>query len=217
MTQFKKTLFKHFAAVAKAMANPNRMEILELLSQCEYSVEELANRTGLSVANTSHHLQQLRGTGLLISRKEAQRVFYGLSGGDVLTLMKSIQTVAENHIEQVDELISDYLLSKDELEPVSRNELLNRVEEGSVIVLDVRPAMEYQAGHLPTAINLTVEELKQRFADLSPDQEIVAYCRGPHCILSFEAVEFLRLKGFKVRRLEEGFPEWRSAGLPIHS
>ncbi|ABV37732.1 transcriptional regulator, ArsR family [Shewanella sediminis HAW-EB3] len=216
MSQFKKSLNEQFSVIAKAMSNPNRLEMLEFLAQCEYSVDDLAKVMGLSVANTSHHLQQLRLAGLVASRKEAQRVFYRLKGDGVVELMASMKRVAESHVTEVKELVNTYLYSKDEMEPIPREELLKRASEGSVTVIDVRPSVEYASGHLPGAINLTVEELKKQFSVIEPNQEVIAYCRGAHCILAFEAVEFLRSKGFQTRRLEDGFPEWKSAGFPIN-
>lgn len=215
MSTFKKSLFEQFAQIAKAMSSGNRLEMLEFLAQCEYSVEELANLMKLSVANTSHHLQQLRQAGLVTTRKEAQRVFYRLNGEDVIELLESLRCVAERHLEEVDHLVHTYLDSKDSMEPIPREELLQRAKEGSVAVLDVRPPAEYAAGHLPGAVNIPLAELKKHLAEFDPQQEIVAYCRGPYCVLAFEAVKLLRGKGFKVRRLQDGYPEWKLAGLPV--
>lgn len=215
MTTFKKDLFEQFALIAKAMSNGNRLEILEFLAQCEYSVEDLANVMKLSVANTSHHLQQLRQAGLVTTRKEAQRVFYRLNGEDVIELLDSLRRVAGRHLEEVDHLVHTYLDSKDNMEPIPRDELMQRASEGSVTVLDVRPQVEYAAGHLPGAVNIPLADLKKQLAEFDANQEIVAYCRGPYCILAFEAVKTLRKMGFKARRLEDGYPEWKSAGLPV--
>jgi rhodanese-related sulfurtransferase/DNA-binding transcriptional ArsR family regulator len=215
MTTFKKELFEQFAQIAKAMSNANRLEMLEFLAQCEYSVEELAQLTKLSVANTSHHLQQLRQAGLVTTRKEAQRVFYRLNGEDVTELMENLRHVAERHLEEVDHLVHAYLDSKDGMEPIPREALLERAREGAVMVLDVRPSAEYAAGHLPGAVNIPLAELKKRLAEFDPQQEIVAYCRGPYCVLAFEAVKLLRSKGFRIRRLQDGYPEWKRAGLPV--
>jgi len=217
IASFKKTLFAQFASAAKALSNGNRLEILELLAQCEYSVEDLAKITALSVANTSHHLQQLRQAGLVTSRKEAQRVYYRLSGEDVMVLLDSLQSVAERHVADVGRLVDTYLTAKDGMEPISRDELTRRAKAGSVTVLDVRPAAEYAAGHLPEAVNVPLKELKKHLGEFDPRREIVAYCRGPYCILAFEAVKLLRGKGFRARRLQDGYPEWKRAGLPITS
>lgn len=215
MSSFKKALFEQFAQVAKAMSSGYRLEILEFLAQCEYSVEDLARVMKLSVANTSHHLQQLRHVGLVTTRKEAQRVFYRLNGGDVVELMDSLRQVAERHLEEVNHLVDTYLNSKDEMEPIPREELLQRAREGSVTVLDVRPPAEYAAGHLPDAVNIPLSELKKHIAAFDPKHEIIAYCRGPYCVLAFEAVQLLRSQGFHIRRLQDGFPEWKQAGLPV--
>jgi len=217
MSGFKKSLFEQFAHIAKAMASGNRLEILEFLAQCEYSVEDLATVMGLTVANTSHHLQQLRHAGLVSTRKEAQRVFYRLSGDDVMDLVHSLRQVAERHLAEVNQLVDTYLVSKDSMEPIPRTELLERARQGLVTVLDVRPPAEYAAGHLPGAVNIPLAELEKHLSELDPGQEVVAYCRGPHCVLAFDAVARLREKGLKARRLQDGFPEWKQAGLPVES
>jgi rhodanese-related sulfurtransferase/DNA-binding transcriptional ArsR family regulator len=217
MSRFKKKLFGQFAQIAKAMSSGNRLEMLEFLAQCEYSVEDLARAMGLSVANTSHHLQQLRHAGLVTTRKEGQRVFYRINGEDVNELVGNLRNVAERHLSEVDQLVSTYLTSKDSMEPIPREELIQRVKEGSVTVLDVRPQVEYAAGHLPGAVNIPLTELKKHLGELNPEHEIVAYCRGPYCVLAFEAVKQLRAKGFHVRRLQDGYPEWKNAGLPVES
>jgi len=212
---FKQQLFGQFARVAKALSHANRLELLEFLAQSERSVEELANVAALSVANTSQHLQQLRQAGLVTSRKQGQKVYYQLSGDDVVGLFESLRHVAGRHLAEVNQLVGNYLYIKDSLEPLPREELLQRVRDDLVTVIDVRPAIEYAAGHLPGAINIPIAELEQHLAELDPAQEIVAYCRGPHCVLAFDAVARLREKGLKARRLEDGYPEWKSAGLPV--
>ena len=212
---FKQDLFAQFARVGKALSNGNRLEILEYLAQAERSVEELAKVAGLSVANTSQHLQQLRQIGLVHSSKRGLKVYYRISGDDVVDLLDILRQVAERHLADVSQLINAYLTVKDELEPVPRDELMHRVKQGLVTVLDVRPQEEYIAGHLPGAINIPPDELEQRLQSLDPQQEVVAYCRGPHCVMSFDAVEKLREKGIKASRLEDGFPEWKSAGYPV--
>ena len=217
MANFKKALFEQFAHIAKVMGSSNRLEMLDFLAQCEYSVENLAGVMGLSVANTSHHLQLLRNAGLVTTRKQAQRVFYSLSGGDVVDLVSNLRNVAERHLAEVNQLINTYLASKDSLEPIPREVLFERVRQGLVTVLDVRPVDEYEAGHLPGAINIPLSKLEQHLQALDSKQEVVAYCRGPHCVLAFEAVERLREKGFNARRLQDGFPEWKQAGLPVES
>ncbi len=214
-SSFKQRLFKQFSRVAKAMSNPNRLELLEFLAQTERNVEELARLTGLSVANTSQHLQQLRQAGLVVSRKQGLKVYYSLSGDDIVTLLHSLRQVAERHLAEVDKLVNSYLTVKDALEPVPREALLQRARQGLVTVVDVRPPEEFRAGHLPGAISIPLEQLESRLDQLDPSQEIVAYCRGPHCILAFEAVARLRSKGLRARRLQDGFPEWKQAGLPV--
>ncbi len=214
-SNFKHDLFNQFARVAKALGNGYRLELLEFLAQGERSVDELAKVSGLSVANTSQHLQQLRQAGLVVSRKERQKVYYRLSGLDVAELLGSLRKVAERHLAEVDRLVNDYLTVKDNLEPVPADQLLERIREGLVSVVDVRPSEEYEAGHLPGAINIPLEELERHLNELKPDQEIVAYCRGPHCVLAFDAVARLREAGLKARRLEGGLPEWQLEGLPV--
>jgi rhodanese-related sulfurtransferase/DNA-binding HxlR family transcriptional regulator len=211
---FKQDLFAQFARVGKALSNGNRLETLEFLAQSERSVEELANLAGLTMGNMSQHLQQLRQAGLVVSRKQGLKVYYRLSGDDVIDLLNALRAVAERHVADVDRLINSYLTVKDDLEPVPRKELLKRVRDGLVTVLDVRPPEEYAAGHVPGAINIPLDKLKSRLKELKTSKEIVAYCRGPHCVLAFDAVEQLRKKGIKARRLEDGYPEWKLAGLP---
>jgi rhodanese-related sulfurtransferase/DNA-binding HxlR family transcriptional regulator len=197
------------------MSNGYRLELLEFLAQGERSVDALARVSGLTVANTSQHLQQLRQAGLVENRKEGHKVYYRLSGMDVAALLSSLREVAERRLADVNRLIDDYLIVKDSLEPVPADQLLERVRDGLVSVLDVRPPEEYEAGHLPGAVNIPLEELEKRLHELNPDQEIVAYCRGPHCVLAFDAVSILRQKGIKARRLEGGLPEWQLEGLPV--
>jgi rhodanese-related sulfurtransferase/DNA-binding HxlR family transcriptional regulator len=212
---FKHDLFSQFARVGKVLSNGNRLELLEFLAQSERSVEELANLTGLSIANTSQHLQQLRQAGLALTRKEGLKVYYRLSGDDVIDLLNALRAVAERHLADVERLISTYLTVKDDLEPIPREELLARARDELITVIDVRPPQEYAAGHVPGAINIPLADLEKHLNDFDPAQEIVAYCRGPHCVLAFDAVATLRKKGMKARRLEEGYPEWKRAGLPI--
>ena len=212
---FKQDLFAQFARVGKALSNGNRLEILEFLAQGERSVDELAKISGLTVGNMSQHLQQLRQVGLVESRKEGLKVYYRLSGDDVIDLLNALRAVAERHVADVERLVNSYLTVKDDLEPIPRKELLKRVKAGLVTVIDVRPPEEYAAGHVPGAVNIPLEKLKSRLKELKTSKEIVAYCRGPHCVLAFDAVEQLRKRGINARRLEDGYPEWKSAGLPI--
>lgn len=215
MADFKGDIFNQFARIGKALSNGNRLQILEYLAQTERSVDDLANIAGLSVANTSQHLQQLRQVGLVSSSKQGLKVYYRIVSDDVIELMQVLRRVAELHLADVGQLVSTYLSVKDELEPLSREELMARVEQGLVTVIDVRPEAEFVAGHLPGAINIPPDELEKRLKMLDTEQDVVAYCRGPHCVYSFDAVERLRSKGIKASRLEEGFPEWKSAGYPI--
>lgn len=211
----KTVLFNQFALVAKALGQPNRLEIIEALAQGERGVESLANTIGMSIANTSQHLKQLRQAGLVTSRKEKTSVLYRLSGEDVITLFNTLQRTAECHLAKVQQVVRDYYEERDALEPISRQELMGRLNDGSVTILDVRPESEYTAGHLPGAINITPEELEKRIEDLPTGRETIAYCRGTWCILSFNAVASMRAKGITARRLEDGYPEWKASGLPI--
>ena len=214
-SHFKQDLFAQFARVGKALSNANRLELIEFLAQGERSVDELAKVSGLSVANTSQHLQQLRQAGLVVSRKQGLKVFYSLSGDDVIGLLEAVRDVAKRHLAEVNQLVETYLTVKDNLEAVPASELLERVRRGLVTVVDVRPPEEYAAGHLPGAVNVPLNELEQHLDEIDPQQEVVAYCRGPHCVLAFDAVARLREKGLKARRLEDGFPEWKKAGRPV--
>ncbi|MCP3686926.1 MAG: metalloregulator ArsR/SmtB family transcription factor [Gammaproteobacteria bacterium] len=214
---FKHELFCQFARVAKAMGNGHRLELLEFLAQGERSVDVLAKISGLSAANTSQHLQQLRQAGLIISRKAGHNVYYRLSSLDVLALLGSLREVAEGHLSDVNRLVEDYLKVKDDLEPVPIVQLLERVRNGRGTVLDVRPPEEYAAGHLPGAINIHIDLLEQKLDKFNPEQEIVAYCRGPYCVLAFDAVIRLRDKGLNARRLEGGLPEWKLEGFPVET
>ncbi|MBI1942357.1 MAG: metalloregulator ArsR/SmtB family transcription factor [Betaproteobacteria bacterium] len=211
----KSALYEQIGRVALALGSAGRLQILEFVAQGERSVDALAAMTGLSVANTSKHLQALRQAGLVTARKEGLRVYYALAGDDVAALVGSLRAVAEHRVAEVERLLRTWLAHRDQMEPVRARELLERVKKGLVVVLDVRPAQEYAAGHLPGAINIPVEQLENRLANLPRRKEIVAYCRGPYCLMSFDAVAKLRKKGIKARRLENGFPEWRAAGLPV--
>ncbi|MCK5308885.1 MAG: ArsR family transcriptional regulator [Zetaproteobacteria bacterium] len=213
----KHELFSHFARVGKALSNSNRLELLEFIAQGERGVEALAKVSGLTLANTSQHLQVLRQAGLVVTRKEGQYVYYRLAGDEVIVLLDTLRNVAEKHIAEVEKLVANNLTVKDSLEPVPAKELLARVREGIVTVLDVRPPEEYAAGHLPGAVNIPLTELEKHLDEFRPNQEVVAYCRGPYCILAYDAVAKLRSKGVKAQRLEDGFPEWKTAGLPIEN
>jgi len=211
----KQVLFEHLSHVAKAMSHPVRLELMEHLGQGERSVEVLADLVGQSMANTSHHLLLLRRAGLAEARKDGVHVLYRLSGDDVVDLLGNLRVTAERHNAEVERVLSGYFRSRDDMEALSRKELLRRAKDGLVTVLDVRPADEFAAGHLPGAVNIPLSDLGKRLKDLPKDHEVIAYCRGAYCVLSFEAVAHLRKKGFKARRLEEGYPEWKAAGLPV--
>jgi len=211
----KLALFTQFAAVAKAVAHPHRLALLEQLAQGQRSVDVLADRVRMSTANASQHLQHMRRAGLVAARRDGKFIFYSLADDAVLGLLAAIRRIAENNSAEVDRVVRSYFQARDSLEPVSRTQLMDRLRDGVVTVLDVRPEDEYALGHLPGAINIQVRELERRLADLDPAREIVAYCRGAYCVLSYEAVAALRARGFSVRRLEDGYPEWRAAGLPV--
>ena len=212
---FKSDLFGQFARIGKALSSGKRLEMLEFLAQGERSVEQLARMTGLSVANTSQHLQQLRQVGLVTARKEGLYVYYRVAGDGIVRLLATLRAVGEEHVADVNRLVKLFRDSKDDLEPVPAKELWQRVKQGLVTVLDVRPPEEYAQGHIRGAINVPVTELKKRLHQIPAGQEVVAYCRGPYCLLAYEAVQVLRKKGIKARRLEDGYPEWKSAGLPV--
>ncbi|MGA8294450.1 MAG: metalloregulator ArsR/SmtB family transcription factor, partial [Rhodoplanes sp.] len=196
-------------------AHAHRLELLEQLAQGERSVEVLADRTGLSIANASQHLQHMRRAGIVANRRDGKFVYYRLADAAVLDLLAALRRIAEQNIAEVDRVIRSYFNDRDGLEPMSREELLEQSRAGAVTVLDVRPPDEFALGHLPGAVNIPLRELEARLAEIDPAQEIIAYCRGPYCVLSYEAVAALRARGFTARRLEDGLPEWRAAGLPV--
>lgn len=211
----KQALYSEFASVARALGSQHRLEILEHLAQGERGVEALAERVGLTVANASQHLQQLRRSGLVASRRDGKFVLYRLADEAVLGVIAALSGIAERNLAEVDRIRRSYFDDRDSMEPVSRTDLLQRTRDNLVTVLDVRPPDEFAVGHLPGAVNIPLGELESRLSELDPDHEIVAYCRGPWCVLSFEAVAALRARGFNIRRLEDGLPEWRAAGLPV--
>lgn len=211
----KQAIFAQFAAVAKALGNPQRLELVEHLAQGPRSVEALSAKAGLPIANTSQHLQTLRRAGLVLAEREGKFVIYRLGDKSVLQLLTALRTVAEISLAEVDRIVRSYFKDRDSLEPVSRGELLRRMHDGTVTVLDVRPADEFALGHIPGAVNVPLGELGRLMADLDPAREVVAYCRGAYCVMSFEAAAALRSRGFDVRRLEDGMPEWKAAGLPV--
>jgi rhodanese-related sulfurtransferase/DNA-binding transcriptional ArsR family regulator len=216
MPGFKQDLNDQFARIGKMLSNGRRLELLEYLAQSERSVEQLAAVSGLSVANTSQHLQQMRQAGLVNARREGKQILYSLAGDDVIHLLDALRRVAEGRLAEVREMVANVLTARDSLEPIQANELLERSRMGLVTVLDVRPAEEYAAGHLPGAINITLAELEQQLDRLPADKEVIAYCRGAYCVLSFEAVARLREHGLQARRLEQGYPEWKLAEKTQH-
>lgn len=211
----KSALYAQLARVALALGSPARLQILEYVAQGERSVEALARMSGLSVANTSKHLQSLRQAGLVTARKEGLHVYYLLAGNDVVALVSALRSVAERRVAEVEQLVKVWLAHRDEMEPVRPAELLERVKKGLVTVLDVRPAEEYAAAHIPGAINVPLDRLEEFLSRRPRRKEVVAYCRGPYCLMSFDAVDRLRKRGWRARRLESGLPEWRAAGLPV--
>jgi rhodanese-related sulfurtransferase len=216
INQPKQAVFAVLAEVAQALGHPHRLELLEHLGQGARSVEELSSLTGLTFANTSRHLQVLRRARLTDPRREGKRMLYSLAGDtEVVHLLLALGRVGERNMAEIQQVMTGYFRARDSMEPVSRDDLLERVRDGLATVLDVRPADEYALGHLPGALNIPLAALERHLADLPRDHDIVAYCRGPYCVLSFEAVAALRTRGFRVRRLEDGYPEWRAAGLPV--
>jgi rhodanese-related sulfurtransferase len=213
--EFKDAVFGQFAQIASAFASPKRIELVDVLAQGERNVETLARETGLSVANASRHLQILKAANLVATRKQGLQVFYRLADPLVLRGYHALQALAEARLAEVHRLVDDYFTSADGLEPLPRAELLRRARRRDVMVLDVRPAEEYAAGHIAGAVSLPLAELKRRLADLPASRKIVAYCRGPYCVLAAEAVRLLRQRGFDAVRLADGYPEWREAGLPV--
>jgi len=211
----KRAIYAALAALAKALGHEHRLELLELVAQGERTVERLAECSGLSVANVSQHLQLLRREGLVTARRQSKFVFYSLADSGVLKLLARLRSVAERNTGEVQRILRAYFHERDSMEPVSRAELMRRLKNNTVIVLDVRPEDEFALGHIPGARNVPLSRLKREFSKLDRKAEVVAYCRGAYCVMSFEAVARLRKLGVKARRLEDGLPEWRAAGLPV--
>lgn len=214
----KQAIYESLAGVAQALGHAHRLELLEHLAQGERSVEELSARASLTFANTSRHLQILRRARLVETERHGKHVLYSLAGdAEVVVLMQALGRVGERNVAEVDRVMADYFRARDALEPVSREGLVSRLQDGLVTVLDVRPEDEFAVGHLPGALNIPLAELERRLGELPVDKEVIAYCRGPYCVLSFEAVSALRARGYLVHRLEDGYPEWRAAGLPVEA
>lgn len=214
MSSLKQAINEQLALIAQGLASPQRLEILEYLAQTERGVDELSQLAGLSVANTSRHLQVLKQAALVMVRREGKRRLYRLTGDDVVILVASLRNTAEIHLAEVERLMQSYLTQKEDLEAISAEELLKRVQQGEVTVLDIRPKEEFASGHLPNAINIPPDEVEQRIDELDSNQTIVAYCRGPYCLFSYNAVKLLNEKGYTAQRLEDGYPEWQAAGHP---
>jgi rhodanese-related sulfurtransferase len=212
---FKDSIYEQFARIGRALANPHRLELLDLLAQGERTVEELARETSMSVANASQHLQTLRAAHLVSVRREGTYAFYQLSDHSVFDLWRALRTVGEGHLAEIDQLVNTYLHNRAELQPMPLAELYRQLEEGDVVVVDVRPVAEYHAGHIPQARSIPIDELDARLHELPQAHTIVAYCRGPYCVFADEALELLRDHGFHAYRLAEGLPEWRAQGYPV--
>ena len=211
----KQAVFAEFALVARALGHAYRLELLEHLGQGERSVDALADLVRISIGNASQHLQQLRRAGLVASRREGKFIFYRLADETVVTLLTSLRQVAERNLAEVEKIRRGYFDERDSMEPVTREDLLERAQAGLVAVLDVRPEEEFRLGHLPGAVNIPLGELHERLEELDPDREVIAYCRGAYCVFSFEAVAALRAQGRAARRLEDGYPEWKAAGYEV--
>ncbi len=213
--EFKNRLFEQFARVGKALASPKRLEIVDLLAQGERTVEEIARETAMSVASASQHLQVLKAARMVEARREGLYIHYRLADEDVFRTWQAVRALAESRLAELDGVVEAYLQDREELEAVDAAELMERLSDGNVVVLDVRPEEEYRAGHIPGALSVPVDALKAALQTLPRDQEMVAYCRGPYCVFSDEAVAFLRSRGYRARRLRQGLPDWRAAGMPV--
>jgi rhodanese-related sulfurtransferase/DNA-binding transcriptional ArsR family regulator len=214
---FKDRLYAEFARIGKALASPHRLEILEVLAQGERTVESLASETGLSIANASRHLQQLRQAQLVLARREGLFVHYRLAGPEVVSLVVALRQTAEQHLAELERVVRDFLGERNDFEPVTPDELSRRMTNGEVMVLDVRPEQEYAAGHIAGAHSVPVSDITARLAELPHEKEYVAYCRGPYCVYADDAVAVLRANGLKAQRLTEGYPEWWLSGRPVRT
>ena len=213
--EFKDPLYAQFARIGHAVAAPKRLELLDLLSQGEKTVEQLAEQSATPIKNTSAHLRVLRQARLVETRRNGPFVHYRLASAGVFRLLREVRDVARMQLAEVERVARQYIDGRDELDPVSLDELRRLVREGEVTVIDVRPVAEYEAGHVPGALSIPVEDLERRLRGLPKKREIVAYCRGPYCVYSVEAVELLRKRGYRARRAEQGLPDWVEAGLPV--
>lgn len=213
--KFKDAIYEQLSRIGKALASPRRLELLDLLCQGPRTVEALANEAGQSLANTSQHLQVLRTARLVEAEKRGLFVTYRLADDKVCKLYRELRTLAESRLHEIQAVTREFLEQRGELELVDREALIARVRSGEVVLLDVRPTEEFEAGHIPGAVSVPLAELESRLAELPQDREFVAYCRGPYCVLSVQAVEALRAKGFSAMRMDEGIPDWRARGLPV--
>jgi len=214
---FKDAIYGQFSRIGKALSNPHRLELIDVLAQGPRSVEALAEETALTVANASQHLQVLRRARLVQRQKEGTYVYYRLAGDEVVRLWQALRAVGEARLADVDRIVRDYRTLPEALEPIGMSALRERMAEGDIVVLDVRPAEEYDSGHITGARSIPVSELESRLDELPDDAEVVAYCRGPYCVFADEAVDALRERGVDARRLKAGFPDWKVAGLPVET
>jgi rhodanese-related sulfurtransferase len=215
--QFKDQLYAQFARIGKALSNPHRLELLELLAQGERAVEDLASEANLPIANASQHLQVLRAAQLVDVRRDGLYAYYRLSDGRVFRLWQALRDLGELQLAEVDRLVQSFLQDRSPLQSITTAELLQHIEVGNVVILDVRPEVEYQSAHIPEARSIPIDELEKRLDELPRDQEIIAYCRGPYCVFADEAVTLLQKHGYRARRLVEGLPDWQALNLPVES
>ena len=214
----KQVVYENLAEVAQALGHAHRLELLEHIAQGARSVEDLSRRSRLTFANTSRHLQILKRARLVEAERHGKRVVYRLAGdAEVVALMGALGRVGERNVAEIHRVMADYFRARDSLEPVSRDDLLSKLHDGLVTILDVRPEDEFAIGHLPGALNIPLADLERRLDELPADREVVAYCRGPYCVFSFEAVSALRVHGYRARRLEDGYPEWKAVGFPVEA
>ncbi|HBA83140.1 MAG TPA: ArsR family transcriptional regulator [Verrucomicrobia bacterium] len=213
--QFKSEVFEQLARVGKALASPKRLELLDVLAQGPRTVEVVADEASMTVANASQHLRVLRSARLVEAEKQGLFVTYRIASGEVTAFLRSLRTLAENRLADIERVTKNYLKGREGMEKVDRETLLRRVREGRVTVLDVRPAEEFKAGHIPGAVSVPLAELRRRMKSLPRNREVVAYCRGPYCVLAVKAVELLRQEGFRASRLEDGVPDWRAQGFDV--
>jgi rhodanese-related sulfurtransferase/DNA-binding transcriptional ArsR family regulator len=213
--EFKDTVFQLFAMIAQGFGSPKRLEIIDVLIQGERDVDTLSKEVNMSIANTSKHLQVLKNTKLVESRKEGVRVLYRIADESIFTCYKNLQALAEKRLYELKEITRMYFQDRDNMEPITRKKLLGRIKSGEVLVLDVRPFEEYKSGHIAEAFSIPLSELKRKIDKIPKDMEVVAYCRGPYCVLAAEAIKFLRKAGVRANRMKDGFPEWKESGLPV--